>query len=47
MGHTHQPATVRLDAGADYLNPGAWFDGYRYAVASDAGVELRRFEKTV
>jgi UDP-2,3-diacylglucosamine hydrolase len=43
MGHTHQPSAVRLPGGAHYLNPGAWFDGYRYAVASDAGVELRRF----
>jgi UDP-2,3-diacylglucosamine hydrolase len=43
MGHTHQPSTARLTGGAEYLNPGAWFDGYRYAVASEAGVELRRF----
>jgi UDP-2,3-diacylglucosamine hydrolase len=43
MGHTHQPCAGHLAGGADYLNPGAWFDGHRYAVASDAGVELRRF----
>jgi UDP-2,3-diacylglucosamine hydrolase len=47
MGHTHQASAAHLAGGADYLNPGAWFDGYRYAVASDAGVELRRFAPAV
>jgi UDP-2,3-diacylglucosamine hydrolase len=43
MGHTHWPVTARSATGAEYLNPGAWFDGYRYAVATGSGVELRRF----
>lgn len=43
MGHTHRAATMRTAGGGEYLNPGAWFDGYRYAVATAAGVELRQF----
>jgi UDP-2,3-diacylglucosamine hydrolase len=43
MGHTHRPAAVRISTGGEYLNPGAWFDGYRYAVAAPEGLELRRF----
>lgn len=31
MGHTHRPATLTLPSGQHYVNPGAWFDGYRYA----------------
>lgn len=42
MGHTHRPALLRTAAGA-YLNPGAWFDGFRYAVATEDGAELLRF----
>lgn len=47
MGHTHRPALVRTAAGGEYLNPGAWFDGYRYAVVTGSGAELRRFQTTV
>ena len=43
MGHTHRAALTRDSRGAQYLNPGAWFDGLRYAVATGAGCELRRF----
>jgi UDP-2,3-diacylglucosamine hydrolase len=43
MAHTHQPALVQRPDGRTYLNPGAWFDGYRYAVVTAAGAELRRF----
>jgi UDP-2,3-diacylglucosamine hydrolase len=43
MGHTHQAALVRLPQGAEYLNPGAWFDGLRYAVVGPGGTELRRY----
>lgn len=43
MGHTHRAAVARTGRGAEYLNPGAWFDGHRYAVVSDTGSELRRF----
>jgi UDP-2,3-diacylglucosamine hydrolase len=43
MGHTHRPALEEPFPGRHYLNPGAWFDGFRYAVATDAGVELRQY----
>jgi UDP-2,3-diacylglucosamine hydrolase len=43
MGHTHQPSTAEPSAGRQYLNPGAWFDGFRYAVATESGAELRQF----
>ena len=43
MGHTHRPEVSRLAGGKTYLNPGAWFDGLRYAVATEDGAELRRF----
>ena len=43
MGHTHRPATTEPVAGRRYLNPGAWFDGYRYAVATGAEVSLRQY----
>ncbi len=43
MGHTHQPALAEPVAGRQYLNPGAWFDGFRYAVATGSGAELRQF----
>jgi UDP-2,3-diacylglucosamine hydrolase len=43
MGHTHQAALAGPDSGRQYLNPGAWFDGFRYAVATESGAELRRF----
>jgi UDP-2,3-diacylglucosamine hydrolase len=43
MGHTHRPALVEVGPGQEYLNPGAWFDGFRFAVATAARCELRRF----
>ncbi len=43
MGHTHRPALVEITPGRQYLNPGAWFDGFRYAVVTSAAAELRRF----
>lgn len=43
MGHTHRPALVEVSPGRRYLNPGAWMDGLRYAVADAGGVELRQF----
>jgi UDP-2,3-diacylglucosamine hydrolase len=43
MGHTHLPVLSRTAAGAIYLNPGAWFEGLRYAVATEQGAELRQF----
>jgi UDP-2,3-diacylglucosamine hydrolase len=47
MGHTHRPALVDAAPGRQYLNPGAWFDGFRYAVATAEGAELRRFSPSV
>ncbi len=43
MAHTHHAAATSLAPGRDYLNPGAWFDGFRFAVATDSGTELRNF----
>jgi len=43
MGHTHRPAVSEPSPGRWYVNPGAWFDGGRYAVCSKDRVELRRF----
>jgi UDP-2,3-diacylglucosamine hydrolase len=43
MGHTHRAACTTTARGARYLNPGAWFDDFRYAVAAESGAELRRF----
>jgi UDP-2,3-diacylglucosamine hydrolase len=43
MGHTHQPVIAQLSGGRQYLNPGAWFEGFRYAIATEFGAELRVF----
>ena len=43
MGHTHRAAVLEAGPGRHYLNPGAWFDGSRYAVATESGAELREF----
>jgi UDP-2,3-diacylglucosamine hydrolase len=43
MGHTHQPRVELLQPDRQYLNPGAWFDGFRYALATERGAELRQF----
>ncbi len=43
MGHTHRPALLEPSPGRQYLNPGAWFDGFRYAVATGESAELREF----
>jgi UDP-2,3-diacylglucosamine hydrolase len=45
MGHTHQPMVERLDGDRQYLNPGAWFDGFRYALATETDAELCRFSR--
>lgn len=44
MGHTHRAMLTEPWAGRQYLNPGAWFDGFRYAVATESGAELRTFK---
>jgi UDP-2,3-diacylglucosamine hydrolase len=43
MGHTHSPTVVEVEPGRLYVNPGAWFDGFRYAVVSDGMATLARF----
>lgn len=43
MAHTHHPDASEPSPGRHYLNPGAWMDGYRYAIATGRNVELRRF----
>ena len=43
MGHTHRAELSRTATGGTYLNPGAWFEGLRYAVATEDGAELRQF----
>jgi UDP-2,3-diacylglucosamine hydrolase len=44
MGHTHRAVLTEPLAGRQYLNPGAWFDGFRYAVATESGAELCCFQ---
>ncbi len=46
MGHTHRADAVEMPGGRWYVNPGAWLDGYRFAVCSASGVELRQFKGT-
>ena len=43
MGHTHRPALEEPFPGRRYLNPGAWCDGFRYAVATDHTADLREY----
>ena len=44
MGHTHRAVVSDLGQGRQYLNPGAWLDGFSYAIATESSAELRRFE---
>ncbi len=43
LGHTHVAALRQVGDQRWYLNPGAWLDGYKYAVVTDTGPELRSF----
>jgi UDP-2,3-diacylglucosamine hydrolase len=43
MGHTHRAVVAEMEPGRWYVNPGAWFDGYRFAVAGDCTVTLAQF----
>jgi UDP-2,3-diacylglucosamine hydrolase len=47
MGHTHQATVREASPGRQYLNPGAWFDGFRYAIATETGAELHQFSPAV
>jgi UDP-2,3-diacylglucosamine hydrolase len=40
LGHTHVPSLVAVAERRWYLNPGAWMDGFRYAVIGGRGPEL-------
>jgi UDP-2,3-diacylglucosamine hydrolase len=46
MGHTHRAVLEQPAEGRQYLNPGAWFDGYRYAIATEFGAQLCSFTAT-
>ncbi|MFQ5703886.1 MAG: UDP-2,3-diacylglucosamine diphosphatase [Gemmatimonadales bacterium] len=43
LGHTHRPVLHSHGERRWYLNPGAWMDGYRYAIVTEEGPELRAF----
>jgi UDP-2,3-diacylglucosamine hydrolase len=43
LGHTHRPVSEELLPRRRYLNPGAWLDGHRYAIATDASVTLMQY----
>lgn len=43
MGHSHRPVAAELLPGQWYLNPGAWFDGHRYAIATPGHLTLSQF----
>ena len=43
MGHTHRTALREVAPQRWYLNPGAWLDGLKYAVAGNRSVELKTF----
>ena len=44
LGHTHWAAIVEAGLRRWYLNPGAWCDGWRYAVVDRHGPRLEQFE---
>lgn len=43
LGHTHQPVLEPVGDGRWYLNPGAWMDGYCYAVIDHTGPRLEQW----
>lgn len=43
LGHTHLPALEQLDGNRWYMNPGAWMEGFRYAVLTPDGPVLKQF----
>jgi len=44
LAHTHRAAFEQLPNGQAYLNPGAFLDGFRYAVVTPDNVELKTFQ---
>ena len=43
MGHTHRATVIEVEPGRFYVNPGAWFDNYRFAVAGEGTMSLAQF----
>lgn len=43
LGHTHRPVLASVGERRWYLNAGAWMDGFRYAVITGRGPELRTY----
>lgn len=43
LGHTHRPVLASVPERRWYLNPGAWMDGFRYAVITERGPELASY----
>lgn len=43
LAHTHRPALAQLPNGRAYLNPGAFLDGFKYAIVTEDDVMLRTF----
>jgi UDP-2,3-diacylglucosamine hydrolase len=43
LAHTHRPALEALPQGRAYLNPGAWLDGFRFAVVTKDAITLEQF----
>lgn len=43
LAHTHRPALESLPGGRAYLNPGAFLDGFRYAVVTRDAIDLKTF----
>lgn len=44
MGHTHRPLRSEPAHGRQYLNPGAWLDGFQYGVVTATTAELARWD---
>jgi UDP-2,3-diacylglucosamine hydrolase len=44
LAHTHRARLEQLPDGRSYLNPGAWLDGFRYAIVTRDAVVLKTFE---
>jgi UDP-2,3-diacylglucosamine hydrolase len=40
MGHTHRPMLSEPNPGQQFLNPGAWLDGFRYGIVTPTSAEL-------
>ena len=45
MGHTHRAAAVEVAPGRLYVNPGPWFDGYRYALVESGRATLDSYSR--